>query len=263
LPLEDKDSAAEVARAFRARGIRMLTGAKVSGVTKKARGVTVKLTGSDGVDEEIPADKLLMAVGRRPVTEGLGIEALDIKTERGYVVVDGNMRSSAKGIWAIGDLIAVQGMGAHLQLAHVASAEGILAVETIAGQDVHALDYNAIPRAVYSHPEVASIGLTEQQAAEQGYQVKIGKFPLRANSKTGIIGERAGMVKIVADAKYGEILGMHMVGPGATDIVAEIAVAKRLESTVEEVARTVHAHPTVSEAVKEAAEAVMGMAIDI
>lgn len=263
LPLEDKDSAAEVARAFRSRGIRMLTAAKVSGVTRDGKGVVVKLTGSDGAAEEIAADKLLMAVGRRPVTDGLGIEQMGLKTDRGYVVVDGNMRSSVKGIYAIGDLITVAGMGGHLQLAHVASAEGILAVETIAGQDTHPLDYNAIPRAVYSHPEVGSLGLTEEQAVQQGHDVKVGKFPMRANSKAGIIGERVGMVKIVADAKYGEILGMHMVGPGATELAAEVAVAKRLESTVEEIARTVHAHPTVSEAIMEAAHAVMGAPIHI
>lgn len=263
LPLEDKESAAELARAFRSRGIRMLTAAKVGGVTKTAKGVTLKVTGSDGAVEDIEADKLLMAVGRRPVTEGLGLEALGVKMDRGFVVVDGHMRTNVKGVYAIGDCAVIEGQGAHLQLAHVASAEGILAVETIAGHDVKPLDYNAIPRAVYSHPEVASIGLTEEQAVAQGYSVKIGKFPMRASSKSGIIGERGGMVKLVIDAKYGEILGMHMVGPMATEIIAEIAVAKRLEATVEEIAHTVHAHPTVAEAVMEAAHAALGGAIHI
>jgi dihydrolipoamide dehydrogenase len=205
----------------------------------------------------------LMAVGRRPVTEGLGLEAAGVKTERSFIVVDGNMRTSTPGIYAIGDCVTVAGMGAHLQLAHVASAEGVLAVETIAGQEVRPLDYDAIPRAVYSHPEVGSIGLTEDQAIRNGYSVKVGRFPLRASPKSGIIGERGGMVKIVADAKFGEILGAHMVGPAATEIIAELAVAKRLEATVEEIARTVHAHPTVAESVMEAAHAVFGAAIHI
>jgi dihydrolipoamide dehydrogenase len=261
LPLEDKDAAAEVARAFRSRGIRMMTAAKVGSVTPSANGVTLQVTGSDGATEDIVADKLLMAVGRRPVTEGAGLETVGVKTDRGFVVVDGNMRSNVQGIYAIGDCITVAGQGAHLQLAHVASAEGILAVETIAGHTVKPLDYNAIPRAVYSHPEVASIGLTEEQATQQGYQLKIGKFPMRASSKSGILGERGGMVKLVTDAKYGEILGMSMVGPMATEIIAEIAVAKRLEATVEEIAQTVHAHPTVAEAVMEAAHAALGGAI--
>ncbi len=263
LPLEDKDSAAELARAFRSRGIRMLTAAKVTGVDKTGAGVVVHVTGSDGVAEDIAADKLLMAVGRRPVTEHIGLEAAGVKMERGFVVVDGNMRTSVKGVYAIGDCVVLEGQGAHLQLAHVASAEGIVAVETIAGHDVKPLDYNAIPRAVYSHPEVASIGLTEEQAIQQGYELKIGKFPMRASSKSGILGERGGMVKLVTDAKYGEILGMHMVGPMATEIIAEIAVAKRLEATVEELAHTVHAHPTVAEAVMEAAHAALGGAIHI
>ena len=263
LPLEDKDSAAEVVRAFRARGIRMLVGAKVSNIAVHDAGATLSVTGSDGVAEEITADKVLVAVGRRPVTEGLGLEAVGVKTERSFIIVDGNMRTNVPGVYAIGDCVTVAGLGAHLQLAHVASAEGVLAVETIAGHDVKPLDYDAIPRAVYSHPEVSSIGLTEDQALQRGYQVKVGRFPLRASPKSGIIGERGGMVKIVADAKYGEILGAHMVGPAATEIIAELAVAKRLEATVEEIARTVHAHPTVAEAVMEAAHAVFGSAIHI
>jgi len=263
LPLEDKESAVEVARAFRSRGIRMLTSARVGAVRHTETGVVVEVTGSDGVAEEVVADKLLMAVGRRPVTEDLGLEASSVKTERGFVVVNGNMRTSVEGIYGIGDCVTVDGMGTHLQLAHVASAEAIVAVETIGGRDVSPLDYNAIPRCVYSHPEVGSIGLTEDQAVQKGHDVKVGRFPLRANSKSSIVGERGGMVKIVADAKYGEILGMHMVGPSATEIVAEIAVAMRLESTVEEIARTVHAHPTVAEAVMEAAHAVFGAAIHI
>lgn len=261
LPLEDKEAAAEVVRAFRARGIRMLVGARVTAVKKQATGVTIQVTGSDGASEDIVADRLLMAVGREPVTKDLQLDGVGVKTERGFIVVDGLMRSNVKGIWAIGDCVAVKGQDAHLQLAHVASAEGILAVETIAGRDVKPLDYNAIPRAVYSHPEVASIGLTEEQATQRGYQVKTGKFSLRANSKTGIIGDRGGLVKIVADAKFGEILGVHMVGPTVTEMIAELAVAKRLEATVEELAATVHPHPTVSEAIMEAAHAALGAAI--
>jgi dihydrolipoamide dehydrogenase len=225
--------------------------------------VTVQVTASDGSVEEIAADKLLMAVGRRPLTENIGLEAADVKMERGFIVVDGYMRSSSNSIFGIGDCVTVAGQGPHLQLAHVASVEGILAVETIAGQETRPVDYNAVPRAVYSRPEVSSIGLTEAQALEQGYDVKIGKFPMRANSKASILGERVGSVKIVADGRYGEILGMHMVGPGAPELVAEVAVAKRLESTVEELARSIHAHPTVSETIREAAEAALGMAIDI
>ncbi len=261
LPLEDSDCAVELSRAFRTRGIRMLVSTKVGAVKVSEHGATVQVTGSDGVAEEIPADKVLMAVGRRPVTEGLGLEAIGVKTDRGFVVVDGRMRTNVPAIFAIGDCVTVQGMGAHLQLAHVASAEGILAVETIAGHDVRPLDYDAVPRCVYSRPEVASIGLTEAQALERGYQVKTGKFPMRACSKASILGERTGMVKIVADAKYGELLGVHMVGPMVTELVAELVVAKRLEATAEELARSVHPHPTVSEAVKEAAHAVLGGAI--
>ncbi len=263
LPLEDKDSAAELARSFRSPGIRMLTNAKVGAVTQTATGVTLHVTSADGVAEDITADKLLMAVGRQPVTEGLNLEAVGVKLDRGFVVVDGNMRANVSGVYAIGDCITLAGQGAHLQLAHVASAEGIVAVETIAGQNVHPLNYNAIPRAVYSHPEVASIGLSEEQAVAQGYEVKIGKFPMRASSKSGILGERGGMVKLVAESKYGEILGMHMVGPMATEIIAELALAIRLEATVEELAHTVHAHPTVAEAVMEAAHAALGGAIHL
>jgi len=263
LPLEDKDSAAEVARSFRARGIRMLVGARVEEVTPIEAGVRVQVTASDGTRETLEFERLLMAVGRRPLSEGLGLEALGVQMERGFILVDGRMRTNIPSVYAIGDVVALKGMGTHLQLAHVASAEGILAVETIAGRDTRPLDYDAIPRATYARPEVASIGLSEDEAAARGYQIKVGKFPLRANSKAPILGERGGMVKIVAEARYGELLGVHIAGPSATELIAEVAVAKRLESTAEELARTVHAHPTLSEAVKEAAHAVLGEAIHI
>lgn len=263
LPLEDKDTAAEVVRSFRNRGIRMIVGAKAGQIEQRDNQVALQVTASDGAAEEIVADRLLMAVGRRAVTEGVGLEAVGMRMERGYIVVDGLMRTSVPGFWGIGDCIVVEGLGAHLQLAHVASAEGTMVAEQVAGIQRQPFNYDAMPRATYCRPEVASVGLTEEQAVKAGHEVKVGKFPMRANSKATILGERVGVVKIVADARYGELLGIHIAGPVATDMIAEGVVSLRLESTAEELAHTVHPHPTVSEAIVEAAHALTGGTIHI
>ena len=199
----------------------------------------------------------LVAIGFAPNSENIGLEAAGVKTERGAIVVDTHMRTNVPNIYAIGDVTA------KLMLAHVGSAQGIVAAETIAGVETVELDYPFMPRCTYCQPQVASMGLTEKQAREQGYEVKVGKFPFMANGKALGLGDYAGFVKIVADAKYGEILGVHMVGPEVTELLPEWVLARNQELTPHEIARSVHAHPTLSEVMMEAAEAVSGQAIHI
>ena len=223
---------------------------------KTKGGVTVTFT-VDGKQQTLEAEKVLVAVGRAPRTENVGIEKTKIKTERGFVEVDQFMRTAEPGIYAIGDIVA-----GYPQLAHSGAMEGIVAVTHIAGKPVKPINPLRIPNATYCHPEIGSVGLTEAKAKEQGYEVKIGKFPFTANSRASIVGQHEGFIKIVTDAKYGEILGVHIIGPNATELIAESVLALEMECTAEDLANIIHAHPTLSEAMLDASNAVFGMAIN-
>ena len=254
LPIEDEEISKEFTRIFKKKGIEVYTEAKVLSceVTEKGVKSTVE---SKGKQQVIETEIVLSATGRRPVTENCGLEKTKVKLDRGYVLVDGMMRTAEPGIYAIGDIVPTPA------LAHCASAEGILAAEHIAGLEVRPINYDHVPNATYTEPEVASVGLTEKKARERGYDVKIGRFPFTANAKNKIIGGDGGLVKYVSDAKYDELLGVHIVGPKATELIAESGVALELEATSESIAKTIHAHPTLSEALMEAAEDVAGHSI--
>jgi len=262
VPVEDEAVSAELEKAFRKRGITAHTGAKVTSAAASADGVDVEATLADGKTQTLHADYLLVATGRGPVTTGLDAERIGIRMEKGYIVVDGQYRTTVPGISAIGDVITL-GKPGHPQLAHVSSAEGILAAERIAGQDVRPLNYDHVPGCTYCDPEIGSVGLTEREAKARGYDVRIGTFPFGVLGRAKMAGEPEGFVKIVADKKYDEVLGIHMIGLRSTELVAEATLALRLESTVEELIRTIHAHPTMAEAVGEAAHATHGAAIHI
>jgi dihydrolipoamide dehydrogenase len=254
LPIEDEEVSKELDRQLRKRGITVMTSATLESVETTAGGVRAKVTQKEKA-KTLEAEMLLVAVGRAPVTEGIGLETVGIATERGYVPVDGWCRTSAPGVYAIGDVITTP------WLAHIASAEGILAVENMAGLDSQPLNYDRTPSCTYCEPEVGSVGLSEAKARERGYDVAVGKFSFIGLGKARILGKASGFVKIVSDRKYDEILGVHIIGPHATDLIAEACVALQAEMTTAELARTIHAHPTLAEAVKEAAEAALGHAI--
>jgi dihydrolipoamide dehydrogenase len=257
LPIEDDEISKEFTRIFKKKGIESLTDAKVLSCEVMENGVK-SVVESKGKQQTIETDLVLSATGRRPVTENCGLENTKVQLDqRAFVLVDGFMRTAEAGIYAIGDIVPTPA------LAHCASAEGILAVEHIAGKEVRAINYDHVPNATYTEPEVASVGLTERKAKERGYDVKVGKFPFTANSKGKILGDAAGLVKYVVDAKYDELLGVHIVGPKATELIAEACAALELEATSESIAKTIHAHPTLSEALMEAAEDVQGHAIHI
>ena len=256
LPLEDADIGQEMAKALNKQGIKVHTDTKVEKVDVAAEGLTLSVS-KDGQTETIPAEKALMAIGVQPNSENIGLEAVGVKTERGWITVDETMRTNLPNVYAIGDVTG------RMPLAHVASAQAIVAVEAIAGLESEALVYANIPRCTYASPEVASVGLTEAQAKEEGYDVKTGQFPFRANGKALAINDYEGFIKIVSDAQYDQILGVHMIGPHVTDMIAEATGMIRLETTTEELARTVHPHPTLSEVVMETAHVVMGQAIHI
>ncbi|HXI14054.1 MAG TPA: dihydrolipoyl dehydrogenase [Thermoanaerobaculia bacterium] len=256
LPIEDEEISKEFTRMFKKNGIEVFTDAKIESCTPGPTGVKSVLSMKGGKQQTIETEVVLSAVGRRPVLEGLNLEKTKVQLDsRGYVQVDPYMKTHEPNVWAIGDIVPTP------WLAHCASAEGILVMEQIAGMKVRPLNYDRIPNATYTDPEVASVGLTEKKAKERGYEVKIGKFSFAANSKAKILGESGGMVKFVSDAKYDELLGVHIVGPKATELIAEACTALELEATSESIAKTVHAHPTLSEAMMEAAEAVGGHAI--
>ena len=255
VPLEDADIAAVLAESLTAQGVQIRAGAKVGQVVAGADGVTIALSTADGQAETIAAERVLVAVGRRPRTEGLGLEALGVKLNGDFIAVNETMQTNVPGVYAIGDCVPT------LPLAHVASAEGVLAVEHIAGREVAPLNYDQMPRCTYSRPEVASVGLTEEEAVRRGYQVKVGRFPFKNIARATVLGESEGLVKVVTDARYDEILGVHLVGPQATELIAEAAALLRLEATTEELVSTVHAHPTLAEALPEAGHAVNGQAI--
>ena len=249
LPIEDEEISETLAKAFKKRDIETLTGTRVESVKKEGDGVTITFTTPDGETGSRTVEKLLIAVGRKPRTEGIGLETLGIETEKDFVPVNGFMETSAPNVFAIGDIVPSQ------QLAHVGSAEGILAVEKIAGRDVTPMNYEHMPSCTYSSPEVGSVGLSEAVAKERGYDVKVGRFPFSANSKASILEKREGFVKIVSEGKYDELLGVHIIGPHATDLIAEAVVALEHEATAQSLMRTIHAHPTLSESVMEAAHA--------
>jgi len=262
VPNEDEAVSAELEKSFKKQGIKSLTGTRVTSAVVTSSGVDVEAQDATGKTQKISAELLLVATGRGPVTTGLGVEALGIALEKGYVKVDPLYRTSVPGISAIGDVITM-GSAPHPQLAHVSSMEGIIAAERIAGQDVQPLNYEHVPGCTYCDPEIGSVGLTEAEAKRRGYDVRIGTFPFGVLGRAKMAGETEGFVKIVADKKYDEILGVHMIGPRSTELVAEAVLALRLECTVEELVRTIHAHPTFSEAVGEASHAAHGAAIHI
>lgn len=261
VPLEDETVSNELEKNFKRRGIKVHTGTKVTAAKATAKGVDLEMAGGDGKTQKLTVDVLLVATGRGPVTEGLEAEKAGLKLDRGYVVVDSLFRTGVPGISAIGDVITMG--GPHYQLAHVSSMEGVLLAERIAGQPVTPINYDHVPKCTYCEPEIGSVGLTEAQAREQGFDVRIGSFPFKALGRARMAGETDGFVKIVAEKKYDEILGVHIIGPRATELIAEAVLALRLECTVEELIRTIHAHPTMSEAVGEAAHAAHGAAIHI
>jgi len=255
LPIEDEEVAKEFTRLFKKKGIDVYTDAKVDACEVTENGVKTTLT-FKGKQQVIETDLVLSATGRRAVTENCGLEKTKVQLDqRGMVQVDPFMRTAEPNIYAIGDIVPTPA------LAHVASAEGILAIEHMKGLDVRPLNYDHVPNCTYTEPEVASVGLTEKKAKERGYDVKVGKFPFTANSKARILGEAGGLVKIVADKKYDEFLGLHIVGPRATELIVEGCSALELEATAESIAKTIHAHPTLSEAMMEAAEDVLGHSI--
>jgi dihydrolipoamide dehydrogenase len=262
VPIEDEAVSAELEKSFRKQGITSHTGAKATAARASADGVDIDVELAGGNRETLHADYLLVATGRGPVTTGLNAEGVGLQMEKGYIKVDAEYKTNVPGISAIGDVITLGGPG-HPQLAHVSSAEGIITAERIAGQETRPLNYDHVPGCTYCDPEIGSVGLTEHEANERGYDVRVGTFPFGVLGRAKMAGETDGFVKIVAGKKYDELLGVHMIGLRSTELVAEATVALRLESTVEELIRTIHAHPTMAEAVGEAAHAVHGAAIHL
>jgi dihydrolipoamide dehydrogenase len=260
VPVEDEAVSAELEKSFRKQGITCHTGARVTGATVNGDGVDIDAQLADGTSQRIRAEYLLVATGRGPVTTGLDAERVGLHIEKGYIKVDAQYRTTVPGISAVGDVITL-GTPGHPQLAHVSSAEGIVAAERIAGQATRPINYDHVPGCTYCDPEIGSVGLTEREARERGYDVVVGTFPFGVLGRAKMAGETEGFVKIVAEKKNDEVLGIHMVGLRATELVAEATVALRLETTVEDLIRTIHAHPTMAEAVGEAAHAVHGAAI--
>jgi dihydrolipoamide dehydrogenase len=258
VPNEDEDVSKELARAFRKRGIDINVGAKVEKVEKTKTGAKVTFTASDGQQVVKEAEKVLVAVGRAPHVENIGLEKTKIKPDRGYIKVNEWMQTDEPGIYAIGDIVA--GLP---QLAHTGSMAGMVVVAKIAGKYARPVRRDRVPACTYTEPQIGSAGLTEAQAKEKGYDVKVGKFPFSANSKASIVNSHEGFVKVVADAKHGEVLGVHIIGPQATELIAEAVTALELEATVEEMMFTIHAHPTLSEAMLDGFGAVEGMAINV
>ena len=254
VPSEDEEISRQLERAFRREGIELRTGAGVTAAQVDGAGVTLTIA-QDGATETARFDKALAAIGVQPNTENLGLESVGVATEGGYIAIDDKMATNVAGIYAVGDVTG------KLALAHVASAQGIIAVESIAGEETQPLDYTLMPRATYCHPQVASFGLTEAQAREQGYEVKIGRFNVQASGKAVAMGETDGLVKLVIDANYGELLGGHMCGPEVTEPLGELSMTKLLEGTTLELGWAVHAHPTIAEMVHEAALDAEGRAL--
>ncbi|MFQ6013812.1 MAG: dihydrolipoyl dehydrogenase [Anaerolineae bacterium] len=257
LPLEDVEISELLEKAVAKQGMEVLTNTRVEEIKREKDKVTVIVSSDDEGERKIEGEKVLVAIGVQPNSENLGLESLGVAVERGYIAIDDRMATNVPGLYAIGDVTG------KMPLAHVASAQGVVVVEAMVGRETGSLVYENMPRCTYCQPQVASLGLTEAQAKERGYEVKIGRFPFRANGKALALADYEGMVKIVADAEYGEILGAHLIGPEVTDMIAEVGLAKTLEATPLEIGRTVHAHPTLSEALMEAALAAEGEAIHI
>jgi dihydrolipoamide dehydrogenase len=258
VPVEDEEISKELDKSFRKAGIRVETGARAENITRHAHSVSVDVTLNNGQTERLEFDKLLVAVGRKPNTENCGLENTHAQLDRGFVKVNEFQETNEPGLFAIGDIVA-----GTPQLAHVATAEGMVAVGHIAGKNVRPINKNCIPGATYTDPGIGSVGLTEAQARAQGRSVKVGKFPFVGNSKATILDKHEGFVKVIADDKFGEILGVHIIGPEAFEIVAEAVTAMQAEATVETMMHTIHAHPTIYEAVGEAFNNVYGLAINI
>jgi dihydrolipoamide dehydrogenase len=258
LPLEDREVSQFMERNYKKRGIDVFTGARLEGAEVHDGGVKVRFKDSKGNDHEMDVGRVLLSVGRQPNTEDLGLDSVGVKMDdRGFIQVDAQMRTNVPGVYAIGDCAGNQ------LLAHKASHEGIVCVEHIAGEGHHTVDYGNVPNCTYCHPEVASVGLTEEQAREQGYDIEVGKFPWVGIGRAVAAGHTDGFVKIIRDKKYSEILGAHIVGPNATELIAEFVVGRHLESTVEEMEAAMHPHPTLSEGVSEGALAALGRPIHI
>ena len=256
LPIEDEEVSALLARVFSRRGMTIRTGVRVQKVSPGKAGLTVEIE-AEGKAERLEAEQVLMAVGRASRTKGLGLEALGVASERGLVTVGPTMETSVKGIFAVGDMTGRQ------MLAHKAMAEGVVAAEAIAGRAPHPVDYDNVPSCTYCRPQVASIGVSEAKARTNGREIAVGRFPFTANGKAVALGETEGFLKVVADKRTGEILGVHIVGSEATEMIHEFAVGRTLEATLEEIIHTIHAHPTLSEAALEATLAALGQAIHI
>ena len=257
VPLEDEEVSKELARVYRKRGINFHSGAKVEKVEKTKSGVSVTFT-VDGKQQRLEAEKILIAIGRKPLTDAVGLETTKIQAERGFLKTNEWMQTAETGIYAIGDIV----LGTP-QLAHVGAMEGIVAVSKIAGKEDRPINLLRIPNVTFCHPEIGSVGLTEAKAREKVHSVKVGKFPFTANSRASIVGEHEGFIKIVSDTKYGEILGVHIIGPQATELIAEAVTAMELEATVEDLMWTIHAHPTLAEAMLDASNSVYGLAINM
>jgi dihydrolipoamide dehydrogenase len=257
LPLEDRDSSALLAKLYRKRGMEVLEGARLEKADVGKDGVKLTVAAKDGAARTIDAERVLVAVGRAPIVEDIGLEAAGVQLEKGSIKVDALMRTTAPGVYAIGDV------GRPPLLAHKASHEGIACVEAIAGVGHGGVDYRNIPNVTYCHPEVASVGLTEDAAREQGLDIEIGTFPFSASGRARTAGETDGFVKIIRDRQYSEILGAHIVGPHASELIGEFVLGRHLETTAEELERAIHPHPTLSEALAEAALASLGRVIHI
>jgi dihydrolipoamide dehydrogenase len=257
VPLEDEDISAELEKSFRKKGINIQLEAAVQSVQENSGGVAVTYKDKSGAAQSVQAEKVLIAVGRRPLTENIGLETTKAKVDRGYVVTNAYLETDEPRLYAVGDIVA--GLP---QLAHAASMEGIIGVGRMAGKPVQPFDRKRCPNATYCEPQIGSVGLTEKQAVDRGYKVKTGKFPFLANSKATIIGAHEGFIKVVAEEQYGEILGVHAIGPLTTEIVAEPVTALGLEATLDDMAAQIHAHPTVWEAMGDAFNAVRGISIN-
>jgi dihydrolipoamide dehydrogenase len=257
VPVEDEDISKELERVFRKQKIRVETGARAENIRKTGSGVALTLTTKDGKQEQLEAEKLLVAVGRKPNTEDIGLENTRVELDRGFIKVDQHQQTAEPGIYAIGDVVA-----GTPQLAHVATREGMIAVAAMAGKPAVPINKNRIPGCTYTEPGIGSVGLTEAQARAQGYQVKVGRFPFAGNSRATILGHHEGFVKVVADQKYGEILGVHIIGPEAFELVSEAVAAMEAEATVDVMMQAIHAHPTLYEAVGEGFNAVYGLSIN-
>jgi dihydrolipoamide dehydrogenase len=257
VPVEDEDVSKELERSFRKQKIRVETGARAENIERTGNGVKLTLVTRDGKQETLEAEKLLVAVGRKPNTENIGLEKTRVALDRGFILVDRNQQTAEPGVYAIGDVVA-----GTPQLAHVATREGVIAVAHMAGKPAIPIDKNRIPGCTYTEPGIGSVGLTEAQARAQGRKVRVGRFPFLGNSRATILGHHDGFVKVVSDETYGEILGVHIIGPEAYELVAEAVAAMEAEATVEVMMQTIHAHPTLYEAVGEAFNAVYGLSIN-